>query len=135
MAITARLRCLTIFALLHMWILPSVHVLAEPGSLPPLQEETQTPTLTPIPAVPSPADIINAVNNLRIQHGLNRLIVHDVLMQIAAEQANALAASEGAVGHDRPCGMTLGEQLLLMAFRFGEIFRWMAIALRTGARP
>jgi hypothetical protein len=43
-------------------------------------------------------------------------MVHDVLMQVAAEQANALAASGGAVGHNRPCGMSLGQQLLLMGF-------------------
>jgi LysM repeat protein len=37
-------------------------------------------------------------------------------MEVAAQQAGALAASEGAVGHQRPCGMTLGQQLLLMGF-------------------
>lgn len=111
-----RFHPLTIGLVLIALILPSTHALAGPRSLPPLQEETETPTPTPIPALPSPADIINAVNNLRIQHGLNPLIVHDVLMQVAAEQANALAASEGTVGHKRPCGMSLGQQLLLMGF-------------------
>ncbi len=72
--------------------------------------------VTPIPSIPSPADIIEAVNSLRLQHGLNPLLVNDVLMQVAAEQANALAASGGAIGHERPCGMSLGQQLLLMGF-------------------
>ena len=93
-------------------ILPSMHVLAGPPQRPLYQEQTSTP----VPSLPSPADIINAVNNLSLQHGLNALTVHDVLMQVAAEQANALASSGGAVGHERPCGMTLGQQLLLMGF-------------------
>jgi LysM repeat protein len=42
--------------------------------------------------------------------------MHAVLMEVAAEQANALAASEGAIGHDRPCGMTLGQELLIKGF-------------------
>ena len=107
-------RLLTVcFALIGL-SLSSAHVLAGNHNLPPLQEET--PTSTPLPAIPAPADIINAVNNLRLQRGLLPLAVHDVLMQVAAERANALAASEGAVGHQRPCGMTLGQQLLLMGF-------------------
>ena len=69
-----------------------------------------------MPFAPSPTDIINAVNNLRLQHGLNPLTVHDVLMEVAAEQANALAVMEGATGHERPCGMTLGQDLLLKGF-------------------
>ena len=97
---------------LALLFLPSVHVLAGPQSLPPLQEVTSTP----LPSAPSPADVINAVNNLRLQNGLNLLLVNDVLMEVAADQANALAASEGAIGHARPCGMTLGQELLLKGF-------------------
>jgi len=95
-----------------MWILPSTRTLAGHSGLPPFQEETSTP----MPSAPSPADIINAVNNLRLQHGLNALTTHDVLMEVAAEQVSALAASEGAIGHDRPCGMTLGQELLMKGF-------------------
>jgi len=87
--------------------------------MPAFQEASATPeavTSTPEPALPSPADIINAVNNLRIANRLNVLAVHPVLMEVAAEQASALAASEGAVGHERPCGMTLGQQLLVMGY-------------------
>jgi len=115
-----RLRCLTILLSLGVGILSYAPVLAEPAGLPPLQEETATPTPeeipTSTPSVPSPADIIEAVNNLRLQNGLVPLAVHDVLMAVAAQQANALAASEGAVGHERPCGMTLGEDLLSRGF-------------------
>lgn len=107
-----RLALLTIGIVLTILILPSAHVLAEARDVPPLQDETSTP----IPSAPSPGDIINAVNNLRMQRGLNPLLVNDVLMQVAAEQVNALAASGGAIGHERPCGMSLGQQLLLMGF-------------------
>jgi len=114
-----RFYILTIILLLTIWILPSAPVQAGPLSLPRFQEASSTPeavTSTPEPAIPSPADIINAVNNLRLANGLNVLSVHPVLMDVAAQQASALAASEGAIGHERPCGMTLGGQLLLMGF-------------------
>lgn len=89
---------------------PESHLLQDETETPAPDQET--PTLTP----PSPADIINAVNNLRIAHGLSPLGVHPVLMQVAADQASALAASEGMIGHERPCGMTLGQQLLVMGY-------------------
>lgn len=107
-----RLRLLTICLALIGLALPSVSVLAGPRLKPPAQDETSTP----LPPAPSPAEIIEAVNRLRLQHGLNALTVHDVLMQVAASQVNALAASGGAVGHQRPCGVTLGQELLLKGF-------------------
>jgi len=80
-------------------------------------DDTPTPELeTPTPSAPTPAEIIEAVNQLRTTQGLNVLAVHPVLMQVAALQASALAASEGAIGHQRPCGMTLGQQLLSMGY-------------------
>lgn len=96
------------------WILPMRPPLTRTSNLPLLQEVSPTPE--PELPPPTPADIINAVNNLRLNHGLNALSLHSVLMEVAAEQANALAASEGAIGHARPCGMTLGQQLLSMGF-------------------
>lgn len=102
-----------VFPLLLALLLPFTAAHARTSSLPRFQEPFTTPTLPPAPA---PADVINAVNNLRLAHGLNPLTVHPVLMEVAAQQANALAFSEGAVGHQRPCGMTLGQQLLLMGF-------------------
>jgi uncharacterized protein YkwD/LysM repeat protein len=83
------------------------------------EADTQTPeqvTEEPPSSMPSPAEIIEAVNNLRIAQGLNVLRVNPILMQVAALQASALAVSEGAIGHQRPCGMTLGQQLLSMGF-------------------
>ena len=76
---------------------------------PPRQD---SPTETPSSSPATPAEVINAVNNLRLSHGLSALSTNSILMQVAADQANALAASEGAIGHERPCGMTLGQDLL-----------------------
>jgi uncharacterized protein YkwD len=111
---TTRFHFLTFGFILLLLLLPTAHVLAGSPSLLPLQE--QTLTSTPAPSLPSPAEVIDAVNNLRLQRGLNALYVHDVLMEVAANQANALAASEGTVGHHRPCGMTLGQELLSKGF-------------------
>ena len=116
-----RFHTLTICLLFMIWILRSVPVQARPLGLARFQDASATPevidaTSTPQPSAPSPADVINAVNNLRLANGLNTLSVDPVLMEVAAEQASALAASEGAIGHARPCGMTLGQQLLSMGY-------------------
>ncbi|MBN2117566.1 MAG: LysM peptidoglycan-binding domain-containing protein [Anaerolineales bacterium] len=120
-----RLRCLITFLFLFVWILLPAHVLAGPSNLPPFQEEatateepsTEAPEDTaPTPAVVYPIDIINAVNDLRIQNGLPVLAVHQALMDVAAQTANALAATEGAAEHYRPCGLTLGQMLLMRGF-------------------
>jgi LysM repeat protein len=115
-----RFQLLTIGLVLFALTLPSARVFAGYNNRPPFQEETPTPEVL----APSPSQIIDAVNLLRLQYGLNTLLTHDVLMQVAAEQANALASSEGAIGHERPCGMTLGQQLLLMGFPlWGDLSR------------
>lgn len=75
------------------------------------QDFGPTPTLG-IP--PSPADIINAVNNLRLSYGLQALYAHPVLMQIAQEQASGIAA--GLPGHWRPNGMTLGQWMMSLGY-------------------
>lgn len=113
------LRLLTIGLVLLALTLPSARVFAGYNSQPPLQEETATPTLevsTPTPSAIYPMDIINAVNDLRLRNGLPVLFVHQALMEVSAQTANALAATEGAAGHYRPCNMTLGQLLLLRNF-------------------
>ena len=102
---------LTVLLFPFALILPFTTPQALVPSLPPLQETSSTLTSSL-----SPADVINAVNDLRLSSGLNALTVHPVLMQVAANQANALAFSEGAVGHQRPCGMSLGQELLTLGF-------------------
>jgi uncharacterized protein YkwD len=64
----------------------------------------------------TPAQVIEAVNALRLSYGLVPLSVHSVLTEIAQNQANALAHTEGAIGHTRPDGMTLGQQMILMGY-------------------
>lgn len=88
---------------------PLAPVSASSRFSPPRQD---SPTEPPSSSTATPAEIINAVNNLRLSHGLNALTVNSILMQVAADQANALVASEGAIGHERPCGMTLGQDML-----------------------
>lgn len=75
------------------------------------QDFPPTQTLT---APPSPADIINAINALRLSYGLNALAAHPALMQIAQEQASGIAA--GLPGHWRPNGMTLGQWMLSLGY-------------------
>jgi hypothetical protein len=82
-------------------LLPSKGVSAHPS----LGQETITP-----------AQVIEAVNALRLSYGLLPLAVHPVLTEIAQNQANALAGSEGVIGHTRPDGMTLGQQMILMGY-------------------
>jgi LysM repeat protein len=65
---------------------------------------------------PTPAELIAAVNNLRLARGLPPLTVHPILMQVAQSQADALLATGGAVGHTRPNGITLTQQLLMLGY-------------------
>ncbi len=70
-------------------------------------QETQASPLTP-------AEVIEAVNALRIENGLLPLNTHPVLMQVAQWEANAIAG--GAPGHTRPNGLTLGQWLLSLGY-------------------
>ncbi|MEW6083909.1 MAG: LysM peptidoglycan-binding domain-containing protein [Chloroflexota bacterium] len=63
---------------------------------------------------PTPAELINEVNALRLANGLPALAVHPVLMQIAQEQANGIAS--GLPGHWRPDNMTLGQWMLSLGY-------------------
>lgn len=110
-----RISTLVVLLALGLSALSSFHpVSAGPRVDPPRQDEL--PTETPTPGSLTPADIISAVNSSRTVHGLNTLIVHPALMAVAADQASALALSEGSVGHERPCGMSLGQDLLSRGF-------------------
>jgi LysM repeat protein len=64
----------------------------------------------------TPSQLIEAVNALRINYGLPLLNAHPALMQVAQSQADALAATNGAIGHARPGGITLGQQLISLGY-------------------
>ncbi len=83
-----------------------------PAGLARAQDE---PTATPGQTnPPTPGEVIEAINNLRLAHGLNPLTAHPVLMEIAAIEASGIA--NGADGHWRPNGLTLGQWMLTMGF-------------------
>lgn len=63
---------------------------------------------------PTPAQVIEAVNGLRLAYGLTPLNVHPVLMQIAQTEADGIAS--GMPGHWRPNNMTLGQWLLSLGY-------------------
>jgi len=63
---------------------------------------------------PTAAEVIEAVNQLRIANGLLPLNTHPVLMQVAQWEANAIAS--GAPGHTRPNGLTLGQWLISLGY-------------------
>jgi len=63
---------------------------------------------------PTAAEVIEAVNQLRIANGMLPLNTHPVLMQVAQWEANAIAG--GAPGHTRPNGLTLGQWLLSLGY-------------------
>ena len=65
----------------------------------------------------SPGDLIQAVNNLRLENGLPALTSHPVLMQIAQWEAEAIAG--GAPGHTRPAGFTLGQWMISLGYPLG----------------
>ena len=65
-------------------------------------------------STPTPAELINEVNSLRLANGLNALAVNPVLMQIAQEQANGIAS--GLPGHWRPNNMTLGQWMISLGY-------------------
>lgn len=65
-------------------------------------------------STPTPAELINEVNALRLVNGLNALAAHPVLMQIAQDQANGIAS--GMPGHWRPNDLTLGQWMMTLGY-------------------
>lgn len=65
--------------------------------------------------ITTPAQLIAAVNDLRLSYGLSALAVHPILMQTAQSQADYMAAT-GNITHARPGGMTYTQQLLSLGF-------------------
>lgn len=63
---------------------------------------------------PTPAEVINAVNALRLSYGIPPLAVHSALTQIAQLQADGIAS--GSDGHWRPAGMSLGQWMMSLGY-------------------
>jgi len=63
---------------------------------------------------PTPSQVIESINALRISHGIAPLGVHPVLMQIGQMEAEGIAGGMG--GHWRPNGLTLGQWLILLGY-------------------
>jgi LysM repeat protein/uncharacterized protein YkwD len=78
------------------------------------QDETPTETPAPQAQPPNPSEVIEAVNNLRLSHGIAPLGVHPVLMQIGQMEAEGIAG--GMSGHWRPNGMSLGQWLISLGY-------------------
>jgi LysM repeat protein len=74
----------------------------------------QDETPTPVKEAPSPSQIIQAVNNLRISHGIAPLMAHPVLMQVGQLEADGIGAGYG--GHWRPNDLTLGQWLISLGY-------------------
>ena len=70
--------------------------------------QSEAPTQQNAP--PTPSQIIEAVNTLRLSHGIAPLGVHSVLMQIGQQEADGIASGYG--GHWRPNDLTLGQWLI-----------------------
>lgn len=67
-------------------------------------------------APPAVVDLINAVNALRLTHGLPALTQNAILMKVAQDQAYVLADTKGAAGHERPSGISLTDYLLMLGY-------------------
>ena len=65
----------------------------------------------------TPQDMINAVNQLRLENSLNALSTHPALMEAAQWEADAIAG--GAPGHTHPPGLTLGAWLISLGYPLG----------------
>ena len=65
-------------------------------------------------STPTPAELINEVNALRLASGLNALAAHPALMQIAQDEANGIAS--GMPGHWRPNDLTLGQWMMTLGY-------------------
>ena len=81
------------------------------------QDATPTPpieTPTKQAQAPTPSQVIEAINALRISHGIAPLGVHSVLMQVGQMEAEGIAGGMG--GHWRPNGLTLGQWLISLGY-------------------
>ncbi|MBI3161344.1 MAG: LysM peptidoglycan-binding domain-containing protein [Chloroflexi bacterium] len=99
------------FILIASFIILHTLLAANASASPAAQSESPTPTQGP---APTPAEVINAINELRLSHGIAPLAVHSVLMQVGQTEADGIAS--GREGHWRPEGLTLGQWLISLGY-------------------
>ena len=87
--------------------LSTTHVLAHPFA----QVETPTPAQG---EAPTPSQVIEGINALRLSNGIAPLVIHPILMQVGQLEANGIAS--GGQGHWRPEGLTLGQWLISLGY-------------------
>ena len=96
-----------------IWLfIPTALLLFLVFGLIPKQNASASPLVQTEP--PTPAEVIEAVNALRISTGQAPLKVHDALMQAAQVEAEGIAS--GMMGHWRPENLTLGQWLLSLGY-------------------
>ena len=66
-------------------------------------------------SLPSPSQVINAVNGLRVGHGLPPYSVNSILMGTAQDQADYMA-STGSITHTGRGGLTVTQRLLAAGY-------------------
>ena len=98
---------IVIIAILFAGFITVINVSARQNA----QTETPTPTSG---RAPTPAEVINGINELRLSKGIAPLAVHPVLMQVGQTEADGIAS--GREGHWRPNGFTLGQWLLSLGY-------------------
>jgi LysM repeat protein len=72
---------------------------------------------TPIPSpgeAPTPSDVMEGINTLRLSYGIAPLNAHPILMQVGQLEADGIAS--GGEGHWRPEGLTLGQWLISLGY-------------------
>jgi LysM repeat protein/uncharacterized protein YkwD len=74
------------------------------------QEPTPADTEPVVVELPDPSALIAEVNSLRASYGVPALAADPILMHIAQEEADGIAAGQN--GHWRPYGLTLGQWLI-----------------------
>ncbi len=97
---------------INWFLIPIMFLLTFVYTLFTLQRASASPIAQAEP--PTPAEVIEAVNALRVSNGLSPLKVHEALMQAAQAEAEGIAS--GMMGHWRPENLTLGQLLLSLGY-------------------
>jgi uncharacterized protein YkwD len=77
-----------------------------------------------LPPTPDPSDleraVVDAINRIRVEHGLDRLVADEALARIARDHSEAMRA-DGFFDHRDPAGRGPGDRLKAAGFRFRKV--------------